>query len=139
VRKLAAFVGNNAISSFFEAIANRDQLDRDKLVANMDRDNAPELARHPEEERKLGDRVTQGRGTHDQAARTDLSNARAAVRSLVASRNRVPHSAKLVGTLRVARHQPQGPLAVQYQMAGQSAGAELVRHCTAETPLARER
>jgi hypothetical protein len=103
----------------------------------MDRDNAPEVARHPEEERKLGGWATQGRCTHDQVARTDLSNE--ALRSLVASRNRVPHSAKLVGTLRVARHQPQGPLAVQCDMAGQQVGAELVRHCTAETPLARER
>jgi hypothetical protein len=124
---------------FGEAIANSDQLDLDRLVADMDRDSAPEPARH-REGRTPGDRAILREDTLDRAARTDLSNALAAVRSLVASRNRALRNAKSVGTLRVARHSLRGPLAAQHHMGEpQRAGAELVRYCTAEIPLAPER
>jgi len=123
---------------FGEAIANSDQLDLDRLVANMDRDSAPEPARH-REGRTPGDRAILGKDTLDRAARTDLSNALAAVRSLAASRNRALRSAKSVGTLRVARHSLRGPLAAQHHMGErQRAGVELSRYCTAETPLGPE-
>jgi hypothetical protein len=118
---------------FGEAIANSDQLDLDRLVANMDRDSAPEPARH-REGRTPVDRAILGKDTQDRAARTDLSNALAAVRSLVASRNRALRSAKSAGTLRVARHSLRGPLAAQHHMGEpQRVGAELLRYCTAET------
>jgi hypothetical protein len=104
----------------------------------MDRGSAPEPARH-REGRTPGDRAILGEDTLDRAARTDPSNALAAVRSLVASRNRALRNAKSVGTLRVARHSLRGPLAQHHMGEPQRAGAEVVRYCTAEIPLAPER
>src|SRR5437588_10092905 len=105
----------------------------------MDQDSAPEQARHREWSTP-GDRATRGEGRPHRETHTDLSNALAAVRSLPANRNRAPRSARSVGTQRVARHPPGELLAVQCRTGEpRPAGAELLRYCTAETPLAPER
>lgn len=101
----------------------------------MDLGSALGVVRHLERSTP-GDRATRREGTPD----TDLSNALAAVRNLAANRNRAPRSARSVGTQRVARYPPGELLAVRCHTGEpQPAGAELLRYCTAETPLAPER
>jgi hypothetical protein len=119
---------------FCQAIV-RDHLDLDRAVARMDRGSALGVVRHLERSTP-GDRATLGEGTPGQVTRTDRSNALATVRSLAASHSRARRSAKPVST-RVARHPLSEALAAQHHRAEpQRAGAELLRYCTAEKPLA---
>ena len=115
-----------------------DQLAPGRPLVSMDQDRTLEVEAH-REGRTPGGRATVDQGNAGRARRTGQSNV-VAVCSPAAKHNRAHRSAKLAGSLRVAKHRPLEGLALECHTGKPQPGAaKLVRRDSTGRPLGLER
>ena len=114
-----------------------DQLAPGRPLVSMDQDRTLEVEAH-REGRTPGGRATVDQGNAGRVRRTGQNNV-VAVCSLAAKHNRAHRSAKLAGSLRVAKHRLLEGLALECHTGKPQPAAELVRRDTAGGPLGLER